>query len=93
MPDTRMVHLRLPADLVARLDRVAGRRPRSAVVSMALSTYLERAELLAAIRAGAHSLAREEAARWSDDDAVDTWVATLRREWTDLAGDQEGRGE
>lgn len=92
MPDTRMIHLRLPADLVERLDRMAAGQPRSAVVSKALTTYLERAELLSVIRLGAGNLAREDAAQWPDDESVDRWVEALRREWSDPARDDEGNG-
>lgn|GEM_PF-6751920 len=80
MEHTRWMYVRLPVDLVERLDRVAGGRTRSAVVGGALAAYLEREELLASIHAGAGGLAAEEAAQWPGDDAVDRWIGALRGE-------------
>ncbi|WP_068138980.1 ribbon-helix-helix protein, CopG family [Limnochorda pilosa] len=81
-----MVHLRLDKSLVEALDREAGDRSRSAIVTEALAEYLRKRRLVAVIRGAAGSLSPEEPAAWRSADATDAWVRERRKEWDQGTG-------
>uniref|UniRef100_A0A7V4A2H9 Ribbon-helix-helix protein, CopG family n=1 Tax=Thermus tengchongensis TaxID=1214928 RepID=A0A7V4A2H9_9DEIN len=75
-----LVHLRLPEELVKRLDEERKGRSRSEVVAEALEDYLKRVRLLSLVEEVAGSVGFEEAPHWATPEDVVGYVRTLRGE-------------
>jgi predicted DNA-binding protein len=75
-----LVHLRLPEELVKRLDQERKGRSRSEVVAEALEAYLKRERLLSFVVEVAGSVGSEEAPHWATTEDVLDYVRTLREE-------------
>ena len=76
-------NLSLPADLVAEIDAVAGRRQRSAFVEEAVRRALRRERLRAAMSRTAGALRAEDYPHWATSEDVVEWVRQERAEVTD----------
>jgi len=91
MPSPRKipVNLSLPADLVERLDKVAGPRNRSAFAEEALRRAIRREQLRVAIERTAGSLSAEDYPHWRTSEDVVAWVREMRAEETSTEPDPE----
>src|SRR5262245_49100876 len=76
-------NLSLPADLVAEVDVVAGRRQRSAFVEEAVRRALRRERLRLAMTRTAGALRAEHYPHWATSEDVVEWVRQSRSEVTD----------
>lgn len=81
MGDSRMIHVRVPNDILEALDDIDPNRSRADKVSEALADYVTKRRLAAAVSAGASSLTDEEREVWSSDAAVDAWIRARRAEY------------
>ena len=73
-------HIILPEDLLAEVDRVAGKRKRSHFVESAIREKLSREALSAALRESAGAIDLESYPEWKTPERVSAWVRSLRRE-------------
>ncbi len=73
------VHVTLPADLLERVDRVAGKRRRSRFVEEAVREKLAREAQRATLEAGAGILSQEDYPEWSTPEDISRWVSNLRQ--------------
>ncbi|MCL5959657.1 MAG: hypothetical protein M1358_10155 [Chloroflexi bacterium] len=73
------VHIILPADLLAEVDRVAGKRKRSHFVESAIREKLSRESLSAALRESAGAIGLESYPQWKTPEKVSAWVRSMRR--------------
>jgi metal-responsive CopG/Arc/MetJ family transcriptional regulator len=81
-------NLLLPKDLVAEVDRHAGRRGRSRYVADALRERLRRDRLQDAVRSTAGVLSAEDYPHWATSELVQAWVRERRDEVTDAGPDE-----
>jgi hypothetical protein len=82
-------HVVIPQDLVAAVDRLVGRRRRSAFFAEAAAEKLARLHLAAVAEQAAGSLASVAVPGWETPDAASAWVRASRQ--ADDAGRQPGR--
>ena len=80
-------NLTLPADLVADIDAVAGRRNRSRFVEDAVRARLKRERLRVAIEQTFGALAGQGPPAWDEPDGVVAWVRAQRAMETDSGPD------
>jgi Arc/MetJ family transcription regulator len=76
-------NLSLPPDLVAQVDRVAGKRNRSAFVEDAVRRQLQRQLLRESIQTTAGAWRGQGPREWSEPGGVAAWVRASRAEETD----------
>ena len=76
-------NLSLPKDLVDELDKVAGRRGRSAYVERVLEREMRRERARRAWMAAAGSLKDADYPHWATPELVQQWVRAQRAEKTD----------
>lgn len=75
---TARIHIVVPRDLVAEVDRLVGPRHRSEFVAEALEEKLRRSWLVHAAREVAGSLADVDIPGWETSEAASAWVQSLR---------------
>ena len=80
-------NLSLPDDLVAEVDRVAGKRNRSAFVEEAVRRQLRRERQREVMAQTAGAWAETGPREWSAPGGVERWVRSLRAEETDAGPD------
>ena len=80
-------NLSLPVDLVAEVDRVAGKGNRSAFVADAVRRQLRRELLRESMERTAGAWRDKGPSEWSTPDGVVAWVRALRSEETDPGTD------
>lgn len=68
----------LDQETLDAIDRVAGPRGRSQLIAQAVTVYLDRLELRAAIEDTAGIMADEDYPTWPDRRAVAAWVREAR---------------
>lgn len=73
-------HLVLSEELLAEIDRVAGKRRRSSFVEAAVREKLARETLSAALQESAGSLDLASYPEWKTPDVASEWVRSTRRE-------------
>lgn len=73
-------HIVLPDELVEAVDRLVGKRRRSAFVAEALRERLRREQLLRALEESAGILKEEDYPEWATPAKVARWVRKVRRE-------------
>ena len=73
-------HLILPDDLIEAVDRLVGKRRRSAFVTEALRERLRREQLLQALEESAGILKKEDYPHWATPEKAARWVRKIRRE-------------
>ncbi|HZR98838.1 MAG TPA: hypothetical protein VFE37_09040 [Chloroflexota bacterium] len=76
---TIRTHVVLPQDIVAAVDRLVGRRRRSAFFAEAAAEKLARVRLAEAAAQVAGSLADADIPGWETSEAAAEWVHALRR--------------
>ncbi len=80
MPGSRVrIHVVMPTELVASIDRLVGRRHRSQFVAEATAEKLGRLELAKLAEDAAGSLADVDIPGWETSDAAAEWVRAGRR--------------
>ncbi len=72
-------HVVLPDDMVEAVDRLVGKRRRSAFISEAVAERLRREGLLRALEETAGVLSAEDHPEWADSRKVAAWVRKIRR--------------
>jgi predicted transcriptional regulator len=77
-------NLSLPADLVAEVDAIAGRRNRSAFVEQAIRARLKRERLRLAMDRARGTISVEEYPEFATSEGVVEWVRDRRRETTSV---------
>lgn len=80
-------NLSLPSDLVAEVDRIAGKGNRSAFVEDAVRRQLRRERLRDAMARTAGAWRDKGPREWSTPGGVAGWVRSLRSEETDPGTD------
>jgi metal-responsive CopG/Arc/MetJ family transcriptional regulator len=73
-------HVVLRDDLVDELDKLVGKRGRSAFINDALEERLRREKLGRAMKAAAGIAKAEDYPEWETPEKVAAWVRKLRRE-------------
>lgn len=73
-------HIVLPDDLVEEVDKLVGRRGRSAFITGATRERLRRERFLKTVREVAGSIKAEDHPEWATSRQVATWVRKQRRE-------------
>lgn len=73
-------HVVLPDDLVEAVDRLVGKRQRSAFITEALRERVRREGLLRALEESAGVIKAEDHPEWADSRKVAAWVSKLRRQ-------------
>ncbi len=73
-------HIVLPDDLVETIDRLVGKRRRSAFIAEAARDRVRREGLLRALKETAGVLKAEDHPEWADSRKVAAWVRKLRRQ-------------
>ena len=73
-------HIILPDELVEALDRLVGKRRRSAFITEALRERLGREQLLRALNESAGILKEEQYPHWATPVKVARWVRDIRRQ-------------
>ena len=73
-------HVVVPDELIEKVDRLVGKRRRSAFISAAVQERVRRENLLRAMREAAGSIKAEDHPEWADSKNVAAWVRRLRRE-------------
>lgn len=76
---TVRTHLVVPQDLVASVDRLVGRRRRSAFFAEAAAEKLARLRLAEAAEQAAGSLASVDVPGWETPEAASAWVRASRQ--------------
>ena len=84
-------HVVIPQDLVASVDRLVGRRRRSAFFAEAAAEKLARLRLIEAAERAAGSLADVDIPGWETPESTVEWIRASRR--ADDARRQEGRAK
>lgn len=74
------IDITLPREVVAEIDRLAGRRRRRRFMTEAIQEKLCREQLLAALDATAGILKDVDIAHWESPEQTSAWVRTLRKE-------------
>lgn len=82
-------NLSLPADLVAEVDAIAGRRNRSAFVEEALRNALKRERLRIALEHTAGAWSAAEYPEFATSEQVVEWVREQRRQVTNVVPGSE----
>jgi predicted transcriptional regulator len=77
-------NLSLPADLVAEVDVIAGRRNRSAFVEEAIRARLKRERLRLAMERARGTISAEEYPEFATSERVVEWVRARRAETTSV---------
>lgn len=72
-------HVVLPEDLVAEVDRFAGKRKRSAFVEEAIRAKLARERLGRALRETAGVLDPADYPEWATPELTSAWVHSMRQ--------------
>ena len=73
-------HLILPDDLIEAVDRLVGKRRRSAFVTEALRERLRREQLLQALEESSGILKKEDYPHWATPEQAARWARKIRRE-------------
>ena len=73
-------HIIVPDELVDEVDRLVGKRRRSAFFVDAARERLRRERLLQAMKEAAGSLKAEDYPHWATPEKVARWVRKIRRE-------------
>ena len=73
-------HVVLPDDLVEEIDRLVGKRRRSAFIAEATRDRVRREGLLLALKETAGILKAEDYPEWATPAKVARWVRKIRRE-------------
>ena len=73
-------HVILPDDLVEAVDRLVGKRQRSAFITEALRERVRREGLLRALKESAGILKEEDYPHWATPEKVARWVREIRRQ-------------
>lgn len=73
-------HIVLPEDLLAEVDRVAGKRKRSRFVEAAVREKLSREALSIALRESAGVIDLTSYPEWKSPEKISAWVRAIRRE-------------
>ena len=73
-------HIVVPDDLVDEVDRLVGKRQRSAFFTEAARERLRRENLLRALRETAGSISADDHPEWATSRKVAAWVRNLRRD-------------
>jgi len=73
-------HIVLPDDLVEEVDRLVGKRKRSAFFVEAARERLRREKLLLAMKEAAGALKTEDYPHWATPEKVAAWVRKVRRQ-------------
>ena len=73
-------HVVLPDDLVEAIDRLVGKRRRSAFIAEAARDRVRREGLLRSLKATAGVLKAEDYPEWATPAKVARWVRKIRRE-------------
>ncbi len=73
-------HVVLPDDLVDEIDRLVGKRRRSAFIAEAARDRVRREGLLRALKETAGILKAEDYPEWATPAKVARWVRKIRRE-------------
>jgi predicted transcriptional regulator len=73
-------HIVLPDDLVEEIDRIVGKRQRSAFIAEATRERLRREKRTRALQQGAGILKEEDYQHWATPEKVARWVRKVRRE-------------
>ena len=73
-------HVVLPDDLVEEIDRLVGKRRRSAFIAEAARDRVRREGLLLALKETAGILKAEDHPEWADSRKVAAWVRKQRRQ-------------
>ena len=73
-------HVVLPDDLVDEIDRLVGKRRRSAFIAEAARDRVRREGLLRALKETAGVLKAEDHPEWADSRKVAAWVRKQRRQ-------------
>ena len=73
-------HVVLPDDLVEAVDRLVGKRRRSAFITEALRERVRREGLLRALEESAGILKEEDYPHWATPEKVARWVREIRRQ-------------
>ncbi len=73
-------HIVLPDDLVEAIDRLVGKRRRSAFIAEAARDRVRREGLLRALKETAGILKAEDYPEWATPAKVARWVRKIRRE-------------
>ena len=76
--ETVRTHVVFPKDLLAAVDRLVGRRKRSAFLTAAVAEKVERERLGRALEVTAGFLAEDAHAEWETPEQVSAWVRGLR---------------
>lgn len=72
-------HIILPDDLVDEVDRLVGKRQRSAFLVEAARERVRREKLLRALRETAGAIKAEDHPEWATSRKVAAWVRRVRR--------------
>lgn len=80
MSTVARAHLVLPEDLIAEVDRVAGKRKRSSFVEAAIREKLARRRMSIALEKCAGILDLASHPEWGTPEGVSEWVRASRRE-------------
>ncbi len=73
-------HIILPEDLIAAVDRVAGKRKRSRFVESAIREKLARETLSTALLESAGAIDLKSYPEWETPEKASEWVRALRKE-------------
>jgi predicted transcriptional regulator len=73
-------HIVVPDDLVDEVDRLVGKRQRSAFFTEAARERLRREKRSRALKEGAGILKAEDYPQWATPEKVARWVRKVRRE-------------
>lgn len=77
--DVVRTHVVLPAEIVAAVDRLAGRRHRSRFLAQAAREKLLREDQGRALRETAGTLSAADYPEWSTPEKISAWVRESRR--------------
>lgn len=73
------LHIVLPDDVVAEIDRIAGKRGRSRYIAEAVAAAAKRDKLLRVVDETTGTLDLKKHPEWSTPEKVAQWVHDLRR--------------
>ena len=76
---TIRIHIVIPEDLAASVDRLVGRRRRSAFIAEAAAEKLARVRLVEVAEQAAGSLASIDVPGWESPEAASAWVRASRQ--------------
>ena len=89
--ETVRTHVILPKDLVEAIDRLVGRRKRSAFLAAAVEEKLNRERLGAALADAAGFLASDVHPEWETPEKVSIWVREMRAIDTNTSAGTRGQ--